>query len=739
MKYLSNTEALLLRHILLSGEVMTSSTGTFDSKVDPFSATYEALTSGTPSWSGGYKCITINGESALKYLETSQMSWGEYYNFIRGTGDFAASRIAEVLRDDKVIAGIRRRFFSKVAKTPENKAGLKSAIERNVKIVLKKAVLRDIAVDIASHMVGDPPPARSKATGQVVLNLFQTDTALKDLTRIVDTASMEEAALEESEKLVEEVFSYVLPDEKATPEIDEQIARGMAILLGKGATVEQIFTLFQHGYPSATLESEMLNRFIPLFLHSLSMVDYPIEPMKSVLAFLKNKAADYQKAKEYIEAAQTYVAAIEKNKKGQEDVCLLAVSSLVPVLKNWPNGSFVAGLQSLKASADRYSAVSQNVGPQGKQSLPGLANFAVLLGSPGVDILQIYSDRPKTYRTGDEKKDFSLFLHHVLEAANQSNAPADILEKVFPLLSKHMRGPENEAFLHDLQKVLSLLGADINTAREHIIPMLSSLFPKHGQRPTITPGEARKVLASAMVRFAATSLKPAEALLALLPILEEQMTGPQNKVVLEDVKTLLTLLKDHPSLAGAVTYLIAPLLDRSIPKKGGAPELDLAQASAIVADALYVFRTEPLTEVVQLTEDFDATCRSVTSAAINSLMKARERALEYVAGQLQLGGGASSDLAYKTAFISAIGSWLTLGGDKLNLGFLPRIRSVFFGAPGKETGPTVPSAPPPDADREALGHMLSALSRAPATDYNDTLQRARIPETVQNWGQAWHS
>jgi hypothetical protein len=134
-----------------------STTG-FNEAVDPYNATYTALTEGKPSWKAGYKCITINGQSALEYLKTSQMSWGDYFNFMFGIGNFSATKIAEVLKNDKMIAGIRFRFFSNVEKAPRSKEDLKSAIEKNVKAALRSVAKLFAPEDIAFYIVGDIPP-----------------------------------------------------------------------------------------------------------------------------------------------------------------------------------------------------------------------------------------------------------------------------------------------------------------------------------------------------------------------------------------------------------------------------------------------------------------------------------------------------------------------------------------------------------------------------------------------------
>jgi hypothetical protein len=698
---------------------MTASIDTFDSKLDPFSATYKALTTGQPSWSGGFKCITINGQSALEYLETNQMSWKEYYDFMRGTGAFAASRVAGVLQDDTMMAGIRRRFFSKSAKAPENKHDIKNAIERNVQIVLRKASLQAMAGDIVLHMVGEPPLARSKSTQQAFQNLFQTNAALKDITRIVDVAA-EVADLEEAKKLIEEVFSYALPDERAPSNVDEQIARGISVLLEKRCSVEQIFALFQKGYPTETSEPEMLKRFIPLFLKGLSMVEYPVEPMKSLLDFLCLKAVSSDALHRYIEQARVFFLAIEQNKKKQEDTCFLAVPLLLSVLGNWPNGDFEAEIQKIMANKDQYFRADQRAASGGKESLPGLTGFAALLQSE-MDINQIYSVRPQTYRTGDERKDFSLFFHHVLESAKHSLEPGRVLNKVLPLLSEHLKEQGNESFVEDLKIFLQVL-ADDSIAKD-VISVLESLVPKD-RKPTIMPKEAQRRVIDMLFRFVVASHQPLITLSLCFPIFEKQLAGAENTALVEDLKGLLKLLMDRQSDGteiGIISTVLVSLLDRVIPKYGRAAELDAAGARVIVADMIYLLHVGKVVDV-----DFE----SIASAVVRSLSQVKGLAIASVREHALGGGGSSQEFACKAAFLWQIGRLLAFKGDEVNIGFLPRIYDVFFGSGGALGEPSAPLLP---EYQKILEDMLMALSRTHDTEYNETLREAGVPEKIRAW------
>lgn len=702
---------------------------------DPFSVTYNALSTGQPSWSGGYKCITINGQSALQYLTTSEMTWGDYYNFVRGKGDFSAARIAQVLQDDKVVAGVRRRFFSSVVEAPENKADLQAAIEQNVRAALRGLPQQQQgAVSLlASHMVGEPPAARSRATEAVALqNLFGTEEAVDDITRIVETA--EGVDIEEAKKLIEEVFSYALPDDVAGPTIDAQIERGISVLLDKGVSIEEIFALFEKGYPEniltdLQLKENPLKRFIPLILRSLSFVDFPLPAMKEVLAFLRQKATANTMATAFIDEVQNFAAVLERNKKGNEDACLIVLPLLTSVLSSWPVGEFTVGAAKIHELGQGYYTV-QSTRQEVKESVPGLTTFAKLV-STEPDVRALYDLRPKTFRRENEKLDFPLYFHHLLEAAKYTDAPAGILEKAIPLLSEYLKGTEYESFVEDLKNLLPFLKDDLKVTREEIIPLLESIVPKKGQHPTVKPEDAKRMLADGIFHYVNNAQQPATALLHCLPILQRQALGDERATLFEDIEGLLKILQGASHESAAVQRFVIPLLDGVIPKRG-AVKLELSQASASVADCVFLINQgADLSQL--LVGTFETNCQRLTTEAVNQLLRAREALVSSVQQQSQRRGGASQEFACRAAFLFQIGSLLDFDEGTVNVRFLPRIEEVFFGRGVERVPSEIPSAPLGSEGDKIMKTLLSALLKTPDMDYHETLQQAGVPKLIREF------
>jgi hypothetical protein len=706
-----------------------STTG-FDRTVDPYSATYAALTKGVPSWSGGYKCITINGQPALAYLEYNQMSWSDRYNFFRGIGDFSATKIAEVLQDDKMIAGIRRRFFSKVAKEPGSKNDLKSALEKNVKAALKKATTQVKPEDIAFHIVGDPPSARTKATQKVALvNLFQTDAALKDLERIV-TAAERTSDLDEANLLMEEVFSYALPDEQATPEVDMQIARGMASLLEKGASVEDIFELFKKGYPQGADSTEIDRRFFPLILSSLSWVDYPIEPMKTALGLLKTAMP---KSQDFIQEVEQFVHAIERNKKGKDDICFLVVPLLLKNFSSLPTGE-VGALRDAVSHLDReYQLASRDVSPFAKASIPGLKAFSLAVGQGFIDIELAYGARSKILRSGNDTKDFPAFFHHVLESASYSDAPAKVLQKGVPLFLDYLTREEYRPFFEDLRESLSILMSDAFVIPHNIVPLLEALIPKHGLKPSKMPGEAQRELAGAMLSYARITSRPAAALLPSLPILRKQLPpDPATDDLFKDIGVLLNMVDAQRAENSVVKNMLVPLLDQIIPQYGKTAEIDIATARETVA--MLGFLVNQGSDLASLiTRDLVGSSRAVRQAVIDLLWQAKDESVASVMDQTRQWGGVSEEFACKISFIPALGRLLAFGG-KVNIGVLPMIRRVFFEMKERPSVMRAESSAPPSLESMVIPRrILEVLLETPDSDYSPFLRQAGVPQIIRAW------
>ncbi len=710
------------------GRSMTTTTHTFDPTTDPFSVTYAALTTGKSSWSGGFKCITINGQPALTYLTMSEMTWGEYYQFMRGIGDFSATRIAEVLTDDTVIAGIRRCFVSRVLSS-SNKADIVAVIERNVQAVLRAARRpQDDATEVQSHMIGQSPVARSKVTEDVALaNLFQTEAAVKDITKIVDIA---EAAQDPAtaQELIAEVFSYALPDAQATEEIDAQIARGMGILLENRTSVEQIFHLFESGYPAGIDEHEKLQRFIPLFIQSLSLVQYPVEALQAFLTLLSTKAQGSAQTLELVNAAQDFVGAIAGSGKKHEDICHVALPLLQKMVCTWPCEKGSEGAKTIKAYADEFRRTQAYLVHGQKQSLPGLTSFATLLSSSQIDVHDIFALRPFSERTGDEAKDFSLFFHHVVEAAKFSGAPALVLHKALPLLADHVQGTEYQSLVEDLDLFLPILGEDVSITQNAIIPLLKEIVPKTGKKPTVEPEEARKKIAEAVFTFVKSSANFSKLLERCLPILEQHIPEEYG-ALMNDVRRLLSVDKIPEEV---VKRIIVPLLEQVI-SIGTAPQIDPSKACSLIADTIFVLHQDQEALKNCAYGSFEEVCTKIENAAVDILQRAKAHAIQSVHEQAKDYKGASPVFACMAVFIFSLGSWLALDGEHVNVHFLPRVREVFFGARGETRRREEASAPLAPDDRQMLDQTLLSLSQAPDAHYHEILQRAKVPAIIRGW------
>jgi hypothetical protein len=243
---------------------MSSSAEKFDPSRDPFSVTFEALSKTEPSWSGGFKCITINGQNALRYVQTSEMNWTDYYNFILGQADFSSAKIAEVIIYDVMMVGIRRRFFSEALVGPLKEKFMRATIDKNVNSILKKVARPEKAADITMHITGEPSPSLTVAkTNQAFQILFETEAASIDIRRIVNAAK-NATNPQVTKKLVEEVFSYVLPNTESGA--DEEMTEAIFALLQKKFSVGEVLSIVRKAYPDEFSSLEIMKRFIPLFL-----------------------------------------------------------------------------------------------------------------------------------------------------------------------------------------------------------------------------------------------------------------------------------------------------------------------------------------------------------------------------------------------------------------------------------------------------------------------------------------
>ncbi len=705
---------------------MSTSTGSFDPKTDPYSVTYSALTTGQPSIWGGFKRVTINGVPALEYLTTGQMSWGDYYNFMRGLGDFSASRVAEVLEDDKVMAGIRRRYFSTCVQMPQAVGTEKRAIEINVHAVLARAAKPQQAARISAHMVGAPPSTRTRAVQAVAKqNLFQTQAALQDITDIVD-AAVEQPTLKKSEELVEEVFSYALPDEEATPDVDEQIQRGMSVLLTKGATAERIYELFQKGYGSGIPEDAKLKRFIPLFLRSLSLVDYPLVPMRDCLTLLRSKSGSIPARISLIERVQQFISVIEGNKKRDEDVCFLVLKPLLDIFGNWPAVDFGLG-DWIESQTRLYSGVGM-ASPQ-KDSLPGLATFATVVAS-GLPISDVFSVRPNTFRTGNEQRDFHLFFHHILASAKQSDKPALVLARALPFLESFLSRTEYGPVVDDLKALLPIVMERADLVQKYLIPLLEAIVPKKVLAPAISPSYAQESVLNVFLDVVGHSAEPAATLLAGLSIFKKQIPLPAYQAVMDDISGLLELLKQRPGDARFVQEILLPLLNKMIPRGGQGPAVGVEEASRIVANVIFLENLSPHIEVSELVMiDFSFGCGVIEEAVRRKIENAKMTAISTASRQAQRKGAMSEKMACRGAFLENIGELLDFDGERLNLRLLPMIAEVFLGNKAGQG----PSAPMRDEDQHILQIILEVAKTIPDSDYNDRFQRQGVPALIRAW------
>lgn len=693
--------------------------GDFNPATDPFSTTYTALTTGQSSWRGGFKCITINGQPALQYLKTSEMTWGEYWEFLNGQGAFDATRISAILRDDKMTAGIRRCFCSTVGGSEVHRDRVKAAIEQNVHRVLLAAGTReDEAVQIEARIIGDQPAARNRATETVARNLFQTNDALKDLKHIVDMASTDPS---DAKRMIQEVFSYALPDEKATKEVDDQIARGIGILIDNGATVQQVFDLFKEAYGETGTVETIIRRFLPLVLQSMSLVQYPIQSMKELLTFLESKLQSGTEAARFIEEAQRFVQQLESNKKGKEDLCFLAVPLLKRACAAWPVVESANSLDVMRHLQSSYATIQGQSGIGAKESLPGLVCFAGLLLA-GEDVFSLFSVRPQTFRTGDEKKDVQLFFHHIVESAQRSDRPAAVVKISLPLLSAHLKGSEYESFVEDMRQLLPLLEQETEISKKTILPLLEAIVPKKEQRPSIKPAEAERTVVTSIFAAIQSAQYPIHALEQILPSLQKRIP-PEYADLIPQIQDLLIIMKTHSDGALVVTNLLVPLLEGIIDGKGDRPTLGSLQACATIADAVYLAKQgESLSNLLYGTIKEIST--KIETAAVDSLRKSKEEAIAFVEQQSRAVRGASKDFTCRAAFIFPLGSLLASHNDAVNLPFLSRIREVFFGSKGSLGT---------ERSKEVERDILQALARAPDTDYHERLIAAEVPAIVRGW------
>lgn len=707
----------------------------FDPSVDSFSTTYNALA--TPrSLGGGIKCITINGRSALQYVPFRHMNWGDRYRWLFGRGDFDPSKMVDVVNDGAMIAGLRRHHFATMASAPEAVIHVQGVIERSVKKIFYRAARPAAESAVTIRIVGDRVSPRSMAQDPVALqNFFSTYASIEDMRRIGDKAEAEQS-LARAEVFIKELFIYVLPDEQVPREVTAQLERGISILLKKRAGVGEIFELFSSAcLPDASVDL-VLKRFLALFLGSLSLVELPIQSLKEGLNFLKGKIGSRLEIQKLIEEIGAFVETIEAHtNKNQEDICFVVIPFLFQLFLDFPNVNFEERKQFIVRCRHQYDSLRRSDAPHVKDSLPGLAAFSDVIRMD-VCIQEIYRLRPNSYRTGDERKDFSLFFHHVLEAARHSDPSIAlaVLRKALPFLLEHLWNTAYVPFVQDLLSFVQIVheGDGINVIFNMIIPFLESVVPKKVPKSEFLFPEAQRAVVDGIFSFVLSSQDPVTVLLHCLPILSKQMGIPENSPFIEDLRNLLGILGPSQKWCGLVRTLLIPLLaDVIYNNKEVKLGENAARDSTIVSYVIYLITHGVELEGI-LSSDLKQTCDTIRTIVGKTLLQEKRRSVICVQQQRDGGSGASLELQCKTVGISVIGSLLMVQGNTLNLRLLPTIIDVFFGNDrGDDVDVDIPSAPPSEDQLVLEALLKKSISRATDVDYNEVLRNAGVPAMIR--------
>lgn len=710
---------------------MATSSSTFDPALDPFRATFEALLEGGQFRAGAYKCITINGQHALKFIEKGQVPLMEYWDYLWGRGDYAADKILKVIRDDTVMAGIRREFFYNGITNPEEIDSMRDYIEQGIYDIMKSIPKAEGEVKkITSHIVGESPVNRTtvtKKTDAAFHNLFETDDALQSIKRFVDEAEITEY-VQEGQKWISEVFSYALPEKEAKPEIDNEISRGMKALLEKEIPLPIIWAMFESAYPKETSSVDKIKRFVLLILPCLSMSSYPIPALKDLLQIAEKQLPGA--GPDFVKNAQEFLSLISQAKKKNEDACLLLLPLLMKAFSQLPEVDFNGQSDLITTFSTRYKenlTLSQHT--EKKASLPGLRGFGDLLAR-GESVDNIFTLRPSTFRKGEEEEQAARFFHHVAEAAKESMTPSAVLKSAIPLLQRCVTA-EYSPMIEDLVCALQTLN-DSPVVKNDLVPFLESVVPKEGQKPEpgLTGEVARRQLTSMLLQATVHSPTPSKVLLGLFPLFKEQMKNysPDYEVIIEEIGTLLPFITQEEDQV-LVQRVLVPLIEKLIPQPGRAPEIDLTSARSLMADVIYLNRSAKVLPKIQEGFTFEQIRAAFDSAVKEALTNTKEECIEWIHTMLMPEGRSGEEkFTYHAGFMMALNRILRFDATHRNIGILPKVREIFFSGPQP-----VPSGDISDITSVTPRKLLDFQKQIPESLYDKILIDAKIPAEIRSW------
>lgn len=492
--------------------------------------------------------------------------------------------IAAVLKNEAMVSGLRRVFVAKSLRNPEEIKDERNLIAEALRYYLQAGEVREQEIEtIVQRVVGTTSFQRSSAPlADKAEDLLSPKEALSDIRDIIDSAAKTQDP-ETARALVQEAFSYILPVSNRPKEIDEQLQKGMDILLERKISLNTAFEIFKNSSPIDRPITTTINQFLPLILKSLAKVETPYVYLQQLMELLASLPLP-EEAKKALALMNSFIVEIGKTRNRDVDACFVCVPLLVRMTQTFPDSIPEDFTDTLK----ECTAMLVEKRPHGelKESIPGLTALNYLIAKFDENIEELYKLRPPTYRTGNEEQDFALFFHHIIQTARYAKTfQKNVLEKALTLLKNRPSMAAYLPTLDDMSRVLEQEKPGNDAIGNKLLPLLDALMPKMRLDLRISPEQAQQQILSVTLDAASSATHPAE-MLKNSKIIMQRVKEEGGADLIPVFQTLLSTLSTLPQENAIVQNFINPLLSHLV--LGNKPPLDQTFIANQLNDVLYL-------------------------------------------------------------------------------------------------------------------------------------------------------